>query len=394
MSPRRQERGGVYLLVLVTAGVAMSMGVLAVAAAASQREIQEIAIDRERAGAIAESGIHLALDAIEGNSTWRLTPAGRVLGPLTLDRGQLWVDATDADGSLTDDDSDPFTLTATATFGQARQRVAVDIESAFEPIEALEHALVAHGGVTNTGDITLSVDTATLDISIPLIAELDPWNRMREMGDIALPDPGVIAQYQAMGTVLPQSMSNGGEGMLYEKLLLTIDAAESKADRTAPNADRVYVINGRGGPVLLTDLRLVGTLVVVNATSLEISSPKTMRPSAEGHPLLLTAAPLTLDGVSKRSTNNALKGEDARPTGPDFDRKGNQGAQGLIYVNNNVAIVNELDLIGTLMSTGQVFVSGEANIERNDAYLEAPPPGFRGGTVPRIVAGSWRAVVD
>jgi hypothetical protein len=119
-----------------------------------------------------------------------------------------------------------------------------------------------------------------------------------------------------------------------------------------------------------------------------------MRPSAEGYPLLLTAAPLTLDGVSKQSMNNKVKGEDPREGGPDFDQTGNNGAQGLIYVDNNVTIVNGMDMIGTLMSTAEVFISGNVDIERQDAHLEAPPPGFQTRAGARLVAGTWRRVVD
>ena len=394
MSQRKHDRGMVYLLVLVTAGVTVSMGMLAVFAAAAQREVQELAIERERAALRAEAGIQIALAAIGSNDAWRSAAGGQVVATQTMDRGELTVAATDADGVLDDEATDPFTLTATATYGKARQKLAADFEIELGAVEALEYALVAQGGVTNTGSINLDFGDVEFTLSTLLLDSLNPWSGAKDMDDIGMPDPGVIAQYETLGTVLPLSMSSGGTGTLYEDLLLTIDDAESKEDRTTPNADRVYVIDGRGGPVLLNELTLVGTLVVVNATSLEITRPKTMRPSAEGHPLLLTAAPLTLNGVSKQEMSSKVKGEDPREGGPDFDQNGNRGAQGPIYVDNNVTIVNGMDMIGTLMSTGEVFIAGNVSIERNDAFLASPPPGFRSEGGPKLIAGSWRAIVD
>lgn len=394
MSPRDQERGMVYLLVLVTAGVTVSMGMLAVFAAAAQREVQELSIERERAALRAEAGIQVGLAAIGSNDAWRSAAGGRVVATQTMDRGELTVAATDADGALDDEETDPFTLTATATYGRAKQRVAADVEVVYTPIEALEYAIVAQGGLTNVGDLSVSFADVSLDVSLVLLGALNPWKGDKGMDEIEMPKPSVIETYAARGTVLPVELSSDAEGMLYEDLILTVADAQSKESRGTADPNAIYVIDGRDGPVRLTDPRIVGTLVVVNASSLELATVRTLRPAGVGLPVLLTDAPLTFDGARSSETDTLIPDTDDDPDGPDFDPDTFDGVQGIIYADSDVSIFNGFDMHGTLMITGSLTTSGETNITWNDAFLEVPPPEFRSGRTWRIVAGTWRAVVD
>ncbi|MEO0630425.1 MAG: hypothetical protein AAFY46_06820, partial [Planctomycetota bacterium] len=153
MSVRIERRGGVYLLVLVASGITMSFGALAVIQSSAQREMQELSIDRQRATARAESALQLAVAALDDAGAWRSSAGGRVFGPITLERGEAWVDATDADGDLGDDAQEAFTLTATATFGQAKSLVAVDLAYETDNVEALSYPFPVAGGADGPGEL-------------------------------------------------------------------------------------------------------------------------------------------------------------------------------------------------------------------------------------------------
>lgn len=394
MSRVPSQRGGVYLLVLVTASISMSIGILAVTAAAAQREIQELAIDRERAGVLAESGIQIAIDTVSGNTSWRTMPGGRIVGPLTIDRGQLWVDAADTDGNLNDDTSDPYTLTATATFGQAKQRVAVDVVQTFEPIEALQYPIVAKKGLVNNHKLEMSVGGIDLMVQVDEVDPLSPWSG-RSMADIEIPVAAIIREYADRAVLVPIAASKNGKGLDYEELTLSSTTAGSRELGSFERSPLgVYVIDGGGQDIYIRQPQIVGTLIVLNAASVRVHDPKVLRVGPEGNPVLLIQGITELDGLEEGKTDESISDNDDKASGPDFDDEAFDGVQGLIYIDGPVQIRGGMTLHGTLISTDVVDVYSDVFIRRNDAFLEAPPPGFRYGETPKVIAGTWRSVVD
>ncbi|MEO1584642.1 MAG: hypothetical protein AAFR96_08730 [Planctomycetota bacterium] len=387
---RSERRGGVYLLVLVSSSITMSMGFLAVTSLSAQREVQELMTEASVAAARAESGMHLAAAAITNDASWRTSIAGRLINETAMIRGTLIVTAVDEDGSLADDDEDPFTLTSIATFGNAKHAVAADFEVGVEPIEALEYPMVVAGGITSAAVLGLRFGAVDVTVSSVLIDELLPWGGERSADDIEMPDPKVVSLYQAAATEVPVVASVGRAGALYDALTLTSSTADSSEGVFVPDPRSIYVIDGLGGDVRLSAPRIVGTLVVTNARSVEIKAPRVMRPANEGLPVLLTDAPLTIDGATATNADGSIPVEDDNNfVDGDFD-----GVQGLIYVDDNVVLRNGLDLHGTLMATGKATISTGVTIDRNDAFLEAPPPEFRDAEQIRLISGSWRVIVD
>lgn len=389
-----ERRGGVYLLVLVTSAVSMSIGVLAVTTAAAERESQELEIERHRAVIRAESGIHIALAELSTVSDWRKLVNGRAIGPLIMSRGEIAADVSEIDGDLADDADKTFTVTATASYGRAKQRVAADFEIRVEAVEALEYALVAQGGITSTARLDLEFGSVTVSSRIPLVNELMPWSDAKAMNDIGMPDVSVVKAYAALGTVINPRLSKDSRGREYDELQLTVSGALTDVGSQAGDPRAIYVIDGGGGPVRLTEPAIVGTLVVINASSLELDTVRTLRTASEGLPVLLTDVPLTINAASAAETQDRVADDDDQAEGPDFDDSTFDGIQGIIYADNRVLLSGGLDMHGTLISTERIVMADRVSIQRNEAFLQEPPSGFREGVGLRHVAGSWRQIVN
>ncbi|MEL6795957.1 MAG: hypothetical protein AAFO89_03955 [Planctomycetota bacterium] len=369
----------------------MSIGMLAVTAAASNREIQEINLERRRAMLLAESGIHIALQVIEQDDAWRILPAGRVAGTLTLERGELWVDATDADGDLVDDDMDPFTLTSTATFGGAKQRVAVDLEYSFAPVEAVYYPFpnVADGA----GQLCVYTYNSFLPICAGglLQAPISSLYSNTTTSWIDKPEPSLIQYYESRGTVIPQSLSQGGNGRKYRNINIT--PSQLDVDIT-PNPRHIYILDGTGGDVELEASRLVGTLVVVNARSFELHQPRVIRPGPEGLPVIVADCDVLIRDAGPNRIEETWPDDDDLADGPDFDDPSFDGVQGVIYIDGDLQITRDLEMRGSIIATGSATIDDDVTIRHEAAYVESPPPGFRVADDLQLVQGSWRAVVD
>ncbi|MEM1072501.1 MAG: hypothetical protein AAGH71_06750, partial [Planctomycetota bacterium] len=315
MRRKPTKRGGVYVLVLVTSVVCMSIGMLAVTASSSSREMQEINLERRRAMLLAESGIHIALQAISQDDAWRMSPAGRIAGTLTLERGELWVDGTDADGDLRDDDTDPFTLTSTATFGRAKQRVAVDLEYSLSPVEAIYYPFpnVADGAGRICSYLYLSPFPVCAGGGGFFEASIADLYSETNTSWIDKPDPALIQYYQSRGTVIPQSLSQSGVGRKYSDINITPTQLDINIE---PNPQHIYVLDGNGGDVELESSRLVGTLVIVNARSFELRRPRVVRPGPEGLPVIIADCDVFINDADRDRIEETWPDTDDLPEGP------------------------------------------------------------------------------
>ncbi|MEO1535557.1 MAG: hypothetical protein AAFS11_08360, partial [Planctomycetota bacterium] len=384
---------GVYLLVLVASGITMSFGALAVIQSAAQREMQELSIDRQRATARAESALQLAVAALDDAGAWRSSVGGRLLGPISLERGEAWVDATDADGDLRDDPQEAFTLTATATFGQAKSLVAVDLAYESDAVEALSYPFPVAGGADGRGQLC----TYLTGVFTPacaggfLQAPINVLYSSTNTSWIDQPDPSLVRQYASLGTTLPLSLSVGSLGSIYQDLVLTTSVVSSGASR---DSQHIYVIDGQDGGVVINDLVLVGTLVAVNTTTLVINDPLVMRPGPAGLPVVITDADLHVVNASPRQMDETWPDTDDIPGEPDFDDPTRDGVQGIIYVDGDLTIDHDMDMWGSIIATGRATINDDVVIRHDSIYTRNPPPGFRVVDSLSAVTGSWRSVME
>ncbi|MEM9414199.1 MAG: LamG domain-containing protein [Planctomycetota bacterium] len=141
-----RERGTAMLLVLLALSVA---SILALSFLRMQGPTMAVAsnIDRHsKARAVAESGLEIAIGYVKDNPDWRTTrPHGAWVTDVPYEGGAFSIFATDADGDLSDDHSDPVLLSAVGSFEGVTHRASVRFQPAAAPFAMEAGTVVADG---------------------------------------------------------------------------------------------------------------------------------------------------------------------------------------------------------------------------------------------------------
>jgi hypothetical protein len=165
------RRGGTYIIVVGSALVVSSLGMMAILQQRIQRKGFESTADMEQARLNAVSAVRLGLLQVARDPNWRSAAAaqgGEVLTLSSADFGNVVLEASDAhDADLTDDANDPVLFRAATDVGGTTQYAEWLLHPTRQPPEALFKGLVAGDDVTATGatvrcERPLSCDTSTL----------------------------------------------------------------------------------------------------------------------------------------------------------------------------------------------------------------------------------------
>jgi hypothetical protein len=119
------RRGGVYPLVLIVSAAAATAALTGLAVRQATDERAATTTDLADARLAARSGIEAVLQVIDERNGWRNS-----IGTLayTFDTAAVSVTVSDeTDGDLSDDDTDPYTLTSTAVAGDATTTLRVTV---------------------------------------------------------------------------------------------------------------------------------------------------------------------------------------------------------------------------------------------------------------------------
>lgn len=387
------RRAGVYVLVLTTSSVTMMIAMIGMGALSAQREAGDLTAARTRAALLAESAINLAADAIDQDPNWRSVSGGRLVDVI-VDGADVSAEATDSvDGDLADDAGEGFTITGSARLRGARQRLSVDFEYTQTAISGLTVPFIATGGGAGSGSLCIFFPSMPLPVcggQISILPISSIFSAV-SMSWAELPDPSVVQQYAGMGTAIPLECSQGGHGFAYQGLILSVTEGPGGG---APDPRAIYVLDGCGGDVKLTNPEIAGTLVVVNTNLIRIQTPRVFRSGPEGLPIILADCDVEFHDAAASLIDNTVPDTDDDPDSPDFDDPTFDGMQGIIYANGDITATGRFDLRGVLLTTGVATFGGQSSITENPLHKANPPEGFTKPDALRMVAGSWRAVVD
>ncbi|MEM1071878.1 MAG: hypothetical protein AAGH71_03535 [Planctomycetota bacterium] len=378
---------------LTTSTIAVSMGLLAIHSVSAQRIVAFRSNDATRARMFAESAIQLALYEIENRFEWRTAESVDPFGVLTYEGVTFSATIEDPDdGDLTSGEDQRARIIGDASVGQARQRLSVLLESDTRAVEALEYPIVIAGGADGIGELCGYTRGSFLPFCAGgfLQVPIDWMYSAASMFWIDLPDPSVVQEYAAIGTLVPVGLSDKQQGKKYKNLELTSSGVSAGIES---NLRHIYVIDGGGQHVELEETALIGTLVVINARSFTFFHPIVARPGPEGLPLILADCDVIIKHAQHR-LDTSWRDLDDLDTGPDFDQEGFEGLQGIIYVDGDLEIDEELQMRGSLIVTGSADINDKAVIRFEEAYSESPPPGFRVDEGLMIVEGTYREVID
>jgi hypothetical protein len=213
-----------------------------------------------------------------------------------------------------------------------------------------------------------------------------------------LPSASALNYYAAHGTAISYGSLPSG-GTLQQCLL-----SPSSNPFGATNPMGIYVIDCGGQNIKVQNMRLVGTLVLLNTgSSSAIQNSVNMAPSVANYPTLLVSGSIQLNYT------NALLSESSagnlNPASTPYNGTSNSTAtdsypsaiQGLVYASGSVSIKNSSNVTihGILIAGGSLSVQGTLNLNYDSTCYKNPPPGFFYLPPPMIVSpGTWARVVN
>lgn len=407
-----RRKGSAYLLVLVAVLVTVAIGVTGSMVHKSRRERLSRASEVERAKAIAQSGLELAVAYMQSDASWRTL---RGLGVWTDDEammgGRLTVTAIDPDGSATDDYADDITLVSEGVFGRARQSVSATFTPVPLPMDCLNYAsssvgntgfekvITANAPIASNGSMAASLATVNANVyaASSILGITFTKSKYPNSGKRQHPDSSTAFDwYVANGTVISWASLSSG---VLQKVVL----GPNHNPFGTPNARGIYVIDCAGNNFKLRDCRIEGTLVLLNPRS-----DSTIEKTVNWKPAIPTLPALMVKGAISIRPDNSQLSESSQgvnfnpPTAPyngssDADTSDAYPTQitGLVYASGQITVEYYTTIYGQFVSgAAMLFKQNSVTITRDSTYSDNPPPGFVSGYNMLLKTDSLARVVD
>lgn len=409
----RTRRGGVYLAVLGAAMVVTIIGLSAMSVVRLEHLTAEAGTDAVKARFAAESALELAMLETRSNALWRVTnPNGVWSANQTLGDATFSIAGRDPyDSNLADSARDPVVIRGVGTRGQARHIAEVTLVDSGTTISALSSALAAAGDVQVQLSCTLTVSGApltsnatlrnsgTIDGDAAALLILNSGTITGSSSILALPrqmpDASVVDLYRKMGTALPAIWT-------LERVVL----APKYTSYGVTNPDGIYVIEVVGD-VIIRDVRIHGTLVVINPGCLVVIEQNVHIENASPDcPALVVHGNLVLRHRSNGDLSESSEGVNFNPAGApyggveDADQTDTYPSEirGLVHCTGTLAWEQDGRVVGCVVSeSGQLLTAvdlkGNNEITYNPKIVERPPMGY--STTPLMTPrpGTWTQVI-
>ncbi|MCC6679098.1 MAG: hypothetical protein IT436_18390 [Phycisphaerales bacterium] len=408
-SPRR--RGTVFLVVLSVVALVVVLILASMAVITARRAAAEARVSAVIARAAAESALELALADAANSFAWRTSvkSGAPFAASDSFPAASFSVTAADpVDGDVTTSLDDPVTLTGAGLSGSARQMASVVLELDTTAVSGLGCALAAGGDITLSSATVRSLGTIASNASVTATSSsvLAP---VIAVGSISGSTYGVSrtplspavqipaqpwADYTTIGSALSYSLAGGQ--------LRNVVIGPGRNPYGTTNAQGVYVVNAGGGNLLIRDARILGTLVVINAGTVEVRGSVVMDPAVTGWPVLIVQGSVYFTTVGNDLSESAA-GANFNPVAvpyrgdSDIDTFDNFAStlNGIVYASGNITsdAATRCTIRGALLTAGKASLAGELNL-RYCINTAAAPPGFRAGGGFKIRPGSWARAVQ
>ncbi len=394
-------------------GCATIVGVIGISALTLVR-IERIAAtdasDFAQARLNARAGVELGLLRISDDPNWRANyPNGLWETDQPIGSGTYSIEGIDPnDGDLTNSDDDSLTLTGIGAQGEARYRLQVILVPEADPLSCLEVSLHAQNdasfnSATLNGDQTISANNNVTESGSTINSDVEAVNAITGTGYNGKTTSGITPRAMPdQATVFDYYVTNGTSiavpGCLFEDRLLS-----PASNPFGPVDSRgIYVVDCLGQNVTITNSRIVGTLVLLNAgPNSQIKPAVNLEPAVANLPTLLVAGNLTVDSGSSLLSESSTA-VNFNPVGTpyqgleDGDTNDTYPAvvTGLVYVSGTLTTSNNAAFEGVVVVGNTFAGAGNVTLTYSTAFFNNPPPGFRSAVQMRVATGSWRHMVD
>ena len=170
----------------------------------------------------------------------------------------------------------------------------------------------------------------------------------------------------------------------------------------------IYVVDCSNEQVIIENSRVLGTLVLLQTRNVTIGKSMAMRNYIYNYPTLLADSDLNLS-IQTEPLNESATGTNFNPIqlatltrgrgfaifDEDLDDSYPSRITGMIYVEQNLTISNELTVDGVILVNDDLRVeSATLNLDHNSVYYEDPPPGFEASVEMELMPGNVKRFVS
>ncbi len=413
-----------YIAVLVTTLIVMTLGLAGLLAVRSQARASNGLNDAVDARLYALAGVEVARLQIAQNTNWRTAYSnGAWATNQPIGVGNLSVSVVNPNGGLNNSPYDSVTVTSTGVKNSATHISQVTLVAQPVPFSCLNAALMANSAI-NLGTTTVygfneilasnSTITALLGTVYPNVEAAGLVAGTTFNGTVTslvaartMPDSTVFSYYTSAGTAI--SISSLGSPAVLQNVVLS---PASNPYGTQTNSLGIYVIDCQNQPITISQCRVVGTLVLLNAgSSSSVQGNVNFAAAVSNYPCLLVQGSITIQFDSTTTlqegkspvTNFNPPGTNPPSTATPYPwGSANYNStmtdtyastiSGPVYVSGNLATSNA-PAFNVLIVGGTLTSSGQMTLGYDLQYYTNPPPGFC--TIPMVPSsGSWQQLVQ
>lgn len=427
------RRGAAYLSVLGMTLVTAVISLGALHAVRAQSQSSDSVGDMAEARLYALSAVEWGRREIAASTSWRTdhtngvwlnqAAIGNTSGTAKT-HGKFSLSVVNPNGALNRFDADPVVLTATGYKGDAVQTFQVTLTPKINPLNCLTAALTSGGNITfGTADVNPTGHLIASNGSITagfLIFGADIYPNVEAVGSISgftyhgsvsgqssnatrdLPASTAFDYYNANGTSI--SITSIPLVVTMRTISRALLSPASNPFGAQTNAQGIYVIDCQGQSVTITNSRIVGTLVLLNAgVGATVDGSVVWSAAVSNYPCLMVQGSLTLKSQQSSLSESGGTNVNFNPAGTpypystgvtdsDTSDSYTSAIDGLVYVSSNLTIENH-PTVSNLVVGGTTTFFNDLTLNYNAGYFTNPPPGFYKVDM-LVTPGTWKQIVS
>ena len=411
------RRGSLYISVMVVSVIVSLVAVSSLHIARLSLDISQASDDQVIAEQMARSAVEFAVNRINSDGSWRTTYTNDTetpVGGYTIGDGNFTFKLVDPDGDLSDDDADGVWLSGIGQAGDARFVETVFLQPTGQPLSCLEPAFHCGGNITasstvnlttnqdisSNGNITATATGSSVEGDAEAVGTID--------GNITGSSTTITARRMPSDTAFEYYLANGTwidasvlpSGVLGTKALEEVVLSPSSNPfGTQTNAEGIYVIDCAGFGLSVCNLRICGTVVIVNPESVcGLARSIYGKAFVPNYPVLMVQGDF-LCQMTTSPLEESTVAVNFNPVGSPYEGSEDSDMvdvypsriEGLVYVSgefNFVADAQDSDFDGCVIC-GSSRMNSDAEFLYRSTFYDYPPPGFASGNPMRIAPGTW-----
>ncbi len=411
------RRGSIYPAVLAYASLVTIIGLSALLALRSQRRANEGEIDFSQARLHARSAIELGMWVVENDAAWRATlPNGVWVKDRSIGTGTYTLEGIDPnDNDLANSALQPVVLTGTGVHGSARHKTEVRLEPEIRSLGCLGVALHAGANLnfdtaTVQSDRPISANGRVDSINSSIAADVEAVTTINGTGYTGTTTTGINPRSMPTSAAFDFYLDRGTPIAVYDipvnagraRMASVLLSPASNPYGAETNPTGIYVIDCQGLDMEIRLCRIVGTLVLLNpGPGSIVKQSVNWEPAVKNYPALLVRGALAIS-LDAADLSEAATGVNFNPPGTpdhddtdaDLDDTYHSKIKGIVYVADDLFTSGSSEFDGMVVVGGTLNATGELDLEYKSRYFDNPPPGFYEVPGMRVVAGSWKQMVD